>query len=527
MLAFITLLNRLYYARSTKQKMAMLLHYLKNTQDPDRGWAVAVLSGQARLPGCRSKMLKEMITERVDPVLFSLSYDYVGELSETIAHLWPVTIPSDEAQLPSLSELFDIFSRLSPSGVKEKLSEMLSMLRADQRWGLIKLCTGGLRIGMSARNIKHVLADFGACDVSHIEEVWHAMSPPYVPLFTWLEGRSEKPSLKNIVRFYPVMLAHPVNEEELHTFAPSQWQLEYKYDGIRVQHVSTSDGCALFTRTGEDISASFPEVLMPDRGSLVLDAELLVVNGNDIKSFNALQQRLNKKRPSSRLRQDYPCKLMIYDILLLDGEDLRHQSLRARRQQLEHWFRTHAPNTAMLSPLLTPSSPQQDDWLNALYQQACNQPHVEGVMLKRLDSPYLVGRVRGHWYKWKRQPLTVDAVIMYAQRGHGKRSSYYSDFTFGAWHEGQLLPIGKAYSGFSDDELVKLDRWVRRNTIGRFGPVKEVQKTLVVEVACDALYHSTRHKSGVAMRFPRIHRIRWDKPATEADALSTVMGLIK
>lgn len=527
MLDFFALLNALYFARSTKHKMELLLHYLRHTPDPDRGWAIAVLAGELRLKGCRSKMLKDMIQERVDPLLFQLSYDYVGELSETIAHLWPAAESDNPIRMPSLTTLVEEFSQLTPMGAQTRLSELLSHLRTEQRWALIKLCTGGLRVGMSARSIKQVLASYGNVDISDIEELWHAITPPYQEVFQWLEGNAEKPSLNGLIRFFPVMLSHPVNEDEIAQFSQDEWQVEYKYDGIRVQLVSTPNGCALFTRTGEDISASFPELLVRDLGHLVLDAELLVVSNGEIQSFNALQQRLNKKRPSAALRQTYPCKLMLYDVLILAGNDLRQHPLHRRRQALADWFQAHKNDCFMLSPVIPPLPSSLEEWLFPLYQNACLQPHVEGLMLKRLDSPYLVGRVRGHWYKWKRQALTVDAVIMYAQRGHGKRSSYYSDFTFGAWHDGQLLPIGKAYSGFTDEELIKLDRWVRRHSIGRFGPVKEVEKTLVVEVAFDAVYPSTRHKSGVAMRFPRIHRIRWDKPAQEADSLTQVMRLIK
>ena len=214
----------------------------------------------------------------------------------------------------------------------------------------------------------------------------------------------------------------------------------------------------------------------------------------------------------------------MYDALVLNGEDLTEKTLKARRQALEKWFSENSNNRLFLSETLTATSPQS---LRKLHAQVCQNRAVEGLMIKRLDSKYIPGRPKGKWFKWKRDPLVVDAVMMYAQRGHGKRSSFYSDYTFGAWEDNQLLPIGKAYSGFTDEELKKLDNWVRRNAVGRFGPVREVKKELVLEVAFDAAHPSSRHKSGVALRFPRIHRIRWDKPADEADTLANVKALIE
>ena len=244
----------------------------------------------------------------------------------------------------------------------------------------------------------------------------------------------------------------------------------------------------------------------------------------DVDTFNALQQRLNKKKPSKALQSSAPVGLIVYDALVLNGEDLTEKTLKARRQALEEWFSENSNNRLFLSETLTATSPQS---LRKLHTQVCQNRAVEGLMIKRLDSKYIPGRPKGKWFKWKRDPLVVDAVMMYAQRGHGKRSSFYSDYTFGAWEDNQLLPIGKAYSGFTDEELKKLDNWVRRNAVGRFGPVREVKKELVLEVAFDAAHPSSRHKSGVALRFPRIHRIRWDKPADEADTLANVKALIE
>ena len=259
---------------------------------------------------------------------------------------------------------------------------------------------------------------------------------------------------------------------------------------------------------------------MPEE--VTLDGELLVMRGGEAAPFNDLQQRLNRKTPSAKLLRDYPAAVRLYDILREGPEDLRGLSFAERRKRLEAWhLRTPRPGLD-LSPLVPFAS---WDELREL-RDGARERGIEGLMLKRADSLYLAGRPKGPWFKWKRGALTLDTVLMYAQRGHGKRSSFYSDYTFGAWQDDTLVPVGKAYSGFTDDELRRLDRWVRNNTVQRYGPVREVAPGVVLEIAFDSVHRSTRHKSGVAMRFPRIHRIRWDKPFREADTLETLEKLL-
>jgi len=307
---------------------------------------------------------------------------------------------------------------------------------------------------------------------------------------------------------------------------------EWKWDGIRVQLVHAGGQTRLYSRTGDDISTSFPDVAEAFRTGGVLDGELLVrgeeqgsedVHGGAAASFNALQQRLGRKNVSARMLGQYPAFVRLYDILLDGDEDVRAQSWEQRRERLERFAPRLDPERFDVSPLIAAQSFEQleDLRLNA------RDTSIEGIMLKRRDSPYVAGRRTGLWYKWKRDPLTADCVLMYAQRGSGKRSSYYSDYTFGCWAgDGELLPVGKAYFGFTDEELKWLDRWIRGHTVQRFGPVREVEKSLVLEVAFDSIHASTRHKSGLAMRFPRISRIRIDKPANEADQLATLQALV-
>lgn len=552
---FSNLLEQLYYTAGTKAKAQLIADYIANTPDPDRGWAIAAMAGTLRFDFFKRNTVKKLITEHTDPALFAMSYDYVGEVSETVAHLWPYSEPVDK--LPSLTEVVETFASVSKQKVSKTLANYLTMMTPAQRWALLKLGTRGLRIGVSARSIKQILADYGNKDIKEIETLWHAVTPPYSELLAWLEGDADKPNIENAVTFHPVMLSHPIEDSDIDAFEENTWQIENKYDGIRVQLAVKSERSvgnkaakkntsqssdddtpdkALFSRTGDDISHSFPDLLETVDGNMVLDGELLVIHNIedepystdtsqlDVDTFNALQQRLNKKKPSKALQASAPVGLIVYDALVLDGEDLTEKTLKERRHALNEWFNHNKSERLFLSETLTATSPES---LRELHAHVCKNRAVEGLMIKRLESKYILGRPKGQWFKWKRDPLVVDAVMMYAQRGHGKRSSFYSDYTFGAWEDNQLLPIGKAYSGFTDEELKKLDNWVRRNAVGRFGPVREVKKELVLEVAFDAVHPSSRHKSGVALRFPRIHRIRWDKPATEADTLANVKALIE
>jgi len=323
------------------------------------------------------------------------------------------------------------------------------------------------------------------------------------------------------------MLAHSLEDADLATLDPTEWRAEWKWDGIRVQLVATPGGRRLYSRGAEDISAAFPEIVAAMDFSAVLDGELLVMRdgpgGVAIAPFADLQPRLNRKTVSARLMAEHPVGIRLYDMLFDGDEDLRALPFDARRVRLEAWHARVGPARVDLSELIPFSGFDELARLRA----AARATAIEGLMLKRGDSAYLPGRVKGLWWKWKREPLNVDAVLMYAQRGHGKRSSYYSDYTFGLWRGPELVPVGKAYFGFTDQELAFLDRWIRNHTIASFGPVREVEKAMVLEVAFDAAQFSARHKSGVALRFPRIARIRADKPAAEADRLETLLALVE
>jgi DNA ligase 1 len=744
---FAELLDRLAYEPGRNNKLRLITKYFREVEDPDRGYALAALTGALSFKHAKPGLIRDLIAARTDPVLFALSYDYVGDLSETVALMWPrpsplpprlvrrslgeggsgregacpgldpgsgvgglsardagsefaeppptpdleselrspqtpplaslagggertvaghnnasaqpslarkegaepssekssrktnsnaappITLsaplpprsggegacpgldpgsgvggfsarkagsefaeppptPDLESELrsprtpplaslaggggrtvaghnnpppPTLAEVVTTLRTLGKTEMPKQLARWLDELDETGRWALLKLVTGAMRIGISARLAKTAAAELGDKDPHDIELMWPGLTPPYLELFAWLEGRSEKPVNLDPVPFRPVMLAHAIEATDFANLDAGDFIAEWKWDGIRVQAVSGRDErgnilARLYSRSGEDITRSFPDLLPSLRlqessnlehdasrkplhtfrhhAPFAIDGELLVLRDGRVQSFNVLQQRLNRKLVSPKLMKDYPIHLRAYDLLGEGDTDLRSLPFAERRKQLEAFVSKLDDPRIDLSPTIP-----FDSW-DAL-TSARRDPAgagagedaeaVEGVMLKRRDAPYLPGRPKGQWWKWKRDPHIIDAVLMYAQRGHGKRSSYYSDYTFGVWTSGedgeQLVPVGKAYFGFTDEELLQIDRFVRRNTTEKFGPVRHVvhepDQGLVLEVAFEGLARSPRHKSGVAMRFPRISRLRWDKPPREADRLETLERMLQ
>jgi DNA ligase-1 len=521
MIAFAQLLERLVFTQGRNAKIALLRHYFATQPDPDRGFALAAITGDLTFPAAKAGLIRDLAASRTDPTLFALSYDYVGDLAETVALMWPAN-PTNTAP-PRLSDVIETLTTTPKSDLSAIVATWLDATDASTRLALLKLITGGLRVGASARLAKTALAALGNREADDIEEIWHGLTPPYLSLFAWIESRGPRPDPLDAPVFRPPMLAHPIEPADLATLDPAAYRAEWKWDGIRVQLAATAGGRALYSRGAEDISAGFPEILAAMEFQAVLDGELLVIRDGIVAPFADLQQRLNRKSVSAKLQTQHPVAVRLYDILFEGTEDLRPLPFDQRRARLESWFARTRPRRMDLSEPIPFTS--IDDL--AILRDSARAASIEGLMLKQAASPYVPGRPRGLWWKWKRDPLTIDAVLMYAQRGHGKRSSYYSDYTFGLWQGDQLLPVGKAYSGFTDAELLFLDKWVRDHTTNRFGPVREVERGLVLEVAFDAAQLSPRHKSGVALRFPRIARLRTDKPAAEADQLTTLMALVE
>ncbi len=522
MRAFADLLDRLIYTRSRTAKLRLIGDYLNATPDPDRGWALAALTGGLDLPAVKPALIRGLVEDRVDPVLYRMSRDYVGDSAETVALLWPERPVAGELDL-SLSVIVKRLASLSRAEAPAVIADYLDRLAPAERFAFLKMAMGALRAGVSSRLAKTALANAFALNVDAVEEVWHGLSPPYTALFDWAEGRAGQPTAADTPVFRSFMLAHPLDDIRVDL---ADYAAEWKWDGIRVQIVHVAGQTRLFSRTGDDVTESFPDVASAVTVDGVFDGELLVkgeFQGGEAASFNALQQRLGRKIVSARMQADYPAFVRLYDILFDGADDVRGLPWTERRQRLEDVMPQFDAARFDLSAIIDAA----DFDALAHIRSGTRDAAIEGVMLKRRDSVYVTGRRAGLWYKWKRDALTADCVMMYAQRGSGKRSSFYSDYTFGCWNEaGALMPVGKAYSGMTDDELKMLDRFVRQNTVAKFGPVREVEKTMVLEIAFDSVHLSKRHKSGVAMRFPRIHRIRTDKPAAEADQLETLRTMV-
>ncbi len=526
---FAALIDSLVYTRSRNAKLKLLADYLRETPDPDRGWALAALTDGLDFPAVKSSTIRNLMSERIDPVLWTLSRDYVGDSAETASLLWPT--PDAPPDPPTVSEAVDALARMTRANVMAELPRLLDRLDAEGRYALLKLATGAMRIGISSRLAKTAFAQAFDVSVEDVEEHWHGQQAPYSALFDWAAHGAAAPSSEDLPLFRPFMLAHPLEDAQLDL---ADYAAEWKWDGIRVQVVRVAGDTRVYSRSGDDISGTFPEIASALDLDAVLDGELLVrgihQGGEEggAASFNALQQRLGRKTVSKKMLAESPAFVRLYDALIVEGEDLRTLPWRDRRARLEALAARLDPQHFDLSTVI----PAADFAELAAIRERARDDAIEGVMLKRRDSPYVAGRKTGLWYKWKRDPLLIDCVLMYAQRGSGKRSSFYSDYTFGCWDGdpdagAELLPVGKAYFGFTDEELKWLDRHVRNHTVNRFGPVRETDKSLVLEVAFDSVHLSKRHKSGLAMRFPRIHRIRMDKPAHEADRIETLKAMVR
>ncbi|WP_298282070.1 cisplatin damage response ATP-dependent DNA ligase [Novosphingobium sp.] len=526
---FAALLDALVLTPSRNAKLTLLADYLRETPDPDRGWALAALTDGLDFPAVKASLIRSLMAERIDPVLWALSREYVGDTAETASLLWPEPL-EQRMPAPTVAEVVATLHTTTRTTAPGILADLLDRLDVNGRYALLKLATGAMRIGISARLAKVAFAQAFSVSVEDVEEYWHGQSPPYTPLFDWAANGAAPPRTDLLPLFRPFMLAHPLEAETLDL---SEYAAEWKWDGIRVQIVHVAGETRVYSRSGDDISATFPEVTAALTTPCVLDGELLVRGAHQggetggAASFNALQQRLGRKTVSKAMLAESPAFVRLYDLLIEDKEDLREWAWEQRRARLEALVLRLDPSRFDLSQVI-PAKNFED--LAEIRSRARDEA-IEGVMLKRRDSPYVAGRRTGLWYKWKRDPLLIDCVLMYAQRGSGKRSSFYSDFTFGCWNGdpdagAELLPVGKAYFGFTDEELKFLDRHVRQHTVGKFGPVRETDKSLVFEVAFDSVHTSKRHKSGVAMRFPRISRIRTDKPAHEADRLDALKALI-
>lgn len=523
---FAQLYAELDSTNSTLAKLAALERYFRQAAPSDAAWAVYFLMGNKPRQVVPSRRMYELAGEvaGLSGWLMDECYEAVGDLAETVAHVLPPASGQSDASLAEWVE-----QRLMPlAGASDAeradgLRSAWSELEGTPRLVWNKLITGEFRIGVSRRSVVRALSGLSGIDpaiIAHrLAGAWRPSPESYIALIaeTGETGEASRP--------YPLFLAHALEAGPETLGDSARWQVEWKWDGIRAQLIRRSSAVYLWSRGDELISDTFPELIaagaaLPD--GTVLDGEIVVWLDERAAPFNALQKRLGRKTPGAAMIAKAPASLIAYDLLELDGIDIRQQPLAERREHLERLMsRIDAPSLR-LSPLVRAA-----DWdaLKAMRGDS-RKLGVEGMMLKRRDSAYGVGRVRGPWWKWKIEPYTVDAVILYAQRGSGRRASLYTDYTFGVWDEGALVPFAKAYSGLTDAEIRKVDRFVREHTKEKFGPVRVVEPQLVCELAFEGLQLSTRHKSGIAVRFPRIARLRPDKRAEEADSLANVRALL-
>jgi DNA ligase-1 len=519
---FVALYLALDATTKTGAKEAALVAYFRTAPPQDAAWAAFFLTGRKlkRLVRSRDLVDAALAASGVPAWLFDASYHAVGDLAETIALLLPPPREDDGRTLAQwVDEELAAMSGLPPAQAQQRLAAAWAKLDTDARFVYLKLITGEFRVGAAKQLVYRALAaafDVPVTDVAqHLVGDWSptAAFHDLVRGVGATPGRDHKP--------YPFFLAHPLEEDPEALGDVSAWQAEWKWDGIRAQLVVRGTVARVWSRGEELVSDAFPELVaaggaLPD--GTVVDGEVLVWPHEAPlpAPFADLQRRLNRKAPGPKLLREAPVALCIYDLLEHGGDDIRTLPLLERRERLAALL--PATPALRLSPLVEGGS-----W-DALAQARAQsrERHAEGLMLKRLDSAYGVGRVRGPWWKWKIDPYTVDAVLVYAQPGHGRRASLYTDYTFAVWQGDALVPFAKAYSGLTNDEIRQVDAWIRGHTLERFGPVRRVEPTLVFELAFEGLQRSARHKSGIAVRFPRIARWRIDKPAAEADRLETL-----
>ncbi len=512
---FSELLVDLIYCSSNNEKIRIIIKYLDEVDIEESGYTIAALTNNLKFKNIKNFKVKEIVKSRIDKNLFNYSYDYAGDLADTISLIWKTK--SNTSYKTNLSEVIKCLNNIN-TDLEAYLIKFLDNSNVNERWALIKLLLGGFRVGVSEKLVKKALAIYGDKKLDDIEKIWNALSPPYKSLIKWLKNEGKYPKIRIGESFLPMMLASPINlEKDIKILKPEKYLIEYKWDGIRVQLSCENYITKIYTRSGENITGTFPEINLFLKELIILDGELLAGKNFSPYPFNSLQKRLNKLNPTKKLLRDCPVFIRAYDILFYEKQDLRNHNLIYRKKKL-NLFMCENKNISNIdtSEIINFTSIKN---LKKTYAYSCRSKLKEGLMIKNKFSSYLAGRKKGLWIKWKRSPKYIDAILIYAQRGHGKRSSYFSDFTFGVFLNKNIVPIAKAYSGYTDNELLKLDKFVRENTLKTYGPVREIKKKLVVELAFDSMQPSKRHKSGVSLRFPRFHRIRWDKPYEETISL--------
>jgi DNA ligase-1 len=524
---FSTLISAIEITNKTNAKIDALVEYFKTAPEKDKLWVIALFTGKRPSRPVKTSLLKEWCMEitQLPEWLFLESYSTVGDLGETIALL----LPENENSISKPLHLWmDELIRLKPKDDETKKEYVLAAwngLNTQERLIFNKLIGGSFRIGVSKKTLINALAKLTGIEANRLMHSiignWNINEISFEELMqgTHINYDNSKP--------YPFCLAYALEKTPEELGDITNWQAEYKWDGIRGQIIKRNNEIFIWSRGEELVTTQFPElvdIVEQIDGEFVLDGEILAMKDNAVLLFNDLQKRLNRKNVTKKLMEEVPVGLYVYDLLELDGKDLRTSSMATRRKLLEQLFEKNPIDTDLLhlSEVI-----DVDHW-SELYEirENARQFNSEGLMLKSKDSVYHVGRKKGDWWKWKVDPLTIDAVMIYAQRGSGRRSSKYTDYTFAVKKDDALVTIAKAYSGLTDKEITEISRWVNKNAIEKFGPVRTVKPELVFEIAFEGIAFSKRHKSGVALRFPRIKRWRQDKTVQDIDTIESVKSLI-
>ena len=546
--AFQALFDQLDRVTGTRAKVAALVEHFHQANPEDAAWALSLLLGKRRRRLITGRRLREILRDRCGMAdwLIDDCHGQVGDSAETISLLWPAVmdalppvasdLPPVEARRPLhwwMETLLPAISGLKDDAQSDAVLCLWQSVPVEQHFMVNKLLTGGFRVGVSTGLISRAVAQAFSLDESLVVQRLMGGFEPSAERFRQLTAPADSEEQRSSGTPYPFFLASPLDPERLQESEAEDWQVEWKWDGIRGQLIHRGEGTYLWSRGEELVNDSFPELVdvgtaLPD--GTVLDGEVICWQQDAATplGFDQLQRRLGRKSVGATLRRECPMRFVAYDLLECAGVDIRDLPLDRRQQRLTELLQTidHAEGWRLQrSPSWTLS-----DWSDLERERnRAREQRAEGLMLKQRSSPYLSGRKRGHWWKHKLDPMTLDAVLLYAQAGSGRRANLFTDYTFGLWNgetEPQLVSFAKAYSGLNDAEILELDRWIRRNTLERFGPARSVKADLVFEIGFEGIHASKRHKSGIAVRFPRILRWRRDKPAAEADRLETARQLM-
>lgn len=523
---FSLLFSQLDQTNKIGDKLKLLVGYFSTASDLDRLWTLALFTHKRPKRSVNTRQLREWCCEfaGIPPWIFEESYQTVGDLAETIALLLPLATSSSDQPLHFWIDFLESVKDLDESAKKTAIFNAWTTLTKEERLVFNKLITGGFRIGVSQNLITRALAETFGLEKT---EVAHRIMGQWNPRKADFTGMLLKPDLADdLSRPYPFFLAHPLEQTSELTGERSDWQAEWKWDGIRGQIIKRNGKIYIWSRGEDLLTDKFPELKLmteslPD--GTVLDGEILPFENGKPLPFALLQTRLGRKKVNPGLIKKAPISFMSYDLLEWEGQDVRHWPLERRRKQLEELLAANPAEKLEISRII-----HADTWEQlAEIRTQSREVKAEGMMLKNRYSSYETGRKRGNWWKWKIDPLTIDGVMIYAQKGHGRRADLYSDYTFAVWKDAELIPFAKAYSGLTDKEMRMVDAFVKKNTKERFGPVRTVKPDLVFEIAFEGIQESPRHKSGISLRFPRIQRWRKDKPIEEANTLEDLQQLLE